>query len=199
LEDDAESKKPLLRAEPESIDFGNLTPGEGASVTISVYGGPGKVSVLSDQLRAFPAEWQEDQSCLEITLVAGSSGELIWDEFILQSNSDEVKVPVTARWTARIVETPVTETSAQQDVAQPQNNRPVSREERTFKGKSCSLCGRNFHYDINSGSWERCTCSWYQKVWNVSSHTYKELRYGVKDLPSYLEELWRVILGKEKW
>jgi hypothetical protein len=54
-------------------------------------------------------------------------------------------------------------------------------------------------YNIDSGSWERCTCSWYQKVWNIGSHSYKELHYSVKDIPSYLQELWRVILGKEKW
>ena len=199
LENNAASKIPVLRTEPRSIDFGNLGPGEGGSVTLNVYGGPGKVSVRSDQLKVSPTQWQEGQNNLEITLLGGSSGELIWDELILQSDNQELTVPVTARWTARIVETPITETIAPQIMSQPQKARTASKEERTFKGKSCSLCGRNFGYNIDSGSWEQCTCSWYQKVRNISLHTYKELRYGAKDIPSYLQELWRVLLGKEKW
>ena len=199
MEDEAESKDLLLKTDPGSIDFGNLSPGEEASVTLSVYGGPGKVSAHSDQLRVSPTQWQEEQSCLEITLLGGSPDELIWDELILQSDNQELRVPVTARWTVRIVETPISETIEPNVMLQSQEVKTISREERTFKGKYCSLCGRNFSYKIDSGSWEQCTCSFYQKVWNISSHTYKELRYGAKDIPSYLQELWRVLLGKEKW
>ena len=199
MEDDAEPKVLVLRTEPQSIDFGDLSPGEVASATINVYGGPGNVSVRSDQLKVSPQQWQEEQSSLEITLLGGSTGELIWDELILQSDNQELKVPVTARWMARTVETPTSGTIAPRVMSQPQEARVASKEERTFRGKSCSLCGRNFGYNIDSGSWEQCTCSWYQKVRNISLHTYKELRYGAKDIPSYLQELWRVLLGKEKW
>ncbi len=198
MEDKSKSKASLLKSEPQSIDFGSLSPGQGASATLNVYGGPGKVSVRSDQLKVSPLQWQEEESTLEITLLGGSSGELIWDEVALQADNQELRVPVTARWMEYTVETLMSE-DIEVTVAHPQEAGRNSREERTFRGKSCSLCGRNFGYNIDSGSWERCTCTWYKMVGNMSSRIVRELRYGAKDLPSYLQELWRIVLGKEKW
>lgn len=198
MENDAESKVLLLRADPQSIDFGNLSPGQGASFTLKVQGGPGKVSVRSDQLKVSPLQWQEEASTLEITLSGCSPGELIWDEVALQMDNQELRVPVTARWLEHAVETPISE-PIEAVVAQRPGAARISKEERTFRGKSCSLCGRNFGYDIDSGAWEQCRCTRYQMVVNMSSRIVRELRYGAKDLPSYLQELWRVILGKEKW
>ena len=196
MENEPESK--TLKYEPQSIDFGCLSSGKGASATIKVYGGPGKVTVRSDQLKPSPMTFESGDKLIEITLLPGTSGELIWDEFVLQTDTEECLVPVTARWVEKAAEaTP--EQSIELAVAPIKASERSSKEERTFKGKSCSLCGRNFGYNIDSGSWERCTCSWYQKAWNIGSHSYKELRYGAKDIPSYLQELWRVILGKEKW
>lgn len=198
MENEPESKASLLKSEPQSIDFGSLNPGKGASVTLNVHGGPGKVSVRSDQLKVSLATFEYGDNILEITLLAGVSGELIWDEIILQMDNQELRVPVTARWLEHAVETPISET-IEAVVAQRPEAARISKEERTFRGKSCSLCDRNFGYNIDSSSWERCTCTWYQMVGNMSSRIVKELRYGAKDLPSYLRELWRVIRGKEKW
>jgi hypothetical protein len=196
LENEPESK--ILKSEPQSIDFGSLIPGKGASVTFNVHGGPGKVSIRSDQLKASPATFENGDNILEITLLPGVSGELIWDEFILQTNNEACRVPVTARWTERTAETAL-EQNIEPAIAPTEELGRSSKEERTFIGKSCSLCGRNFGYNVDSGSWERCTCTWYQMVRNMSSRIIKDLRYGAKDIPSYLQELWRVILGKEKW
>ena len=198
MENDPEANSSGLDIEPQSIDFGSLNPGQGATVMLNVHGGPGKVSVRSDQLKVSPLQWQEKQSNLEVTLLGGSSGELIWDVVALQMNNQEFIVPVTARWIEHVCETPISETLEAVTAQLPEVTR-ILKEERTFKGKSCSLCGRNFGYNIDSGSWEQCTCSWYQMVINMSSRIIKGLRYGVKDLPSYLRELWDVILGKEKW
>ncbi len=198
MENEDKVNASLLTCEPQSIDFGSLNPGQGVSVTLRVRGGPGKVSVRSDQLNVSPLQWQEQENALEVTLLGGSSGELIWDEVALQTDTQELRVPVTARWTEHKAEVPVVE-NTETAVAQPQQVVRSSEEVRTFKGRSCSLCSRNFGYNVDSGSWERCTCTWYQMVGNMSSRIVRELRYGAKDLPSYLQELWRVILGKEKW
>ena len=198
MENEPKSKASLLKSEPQSIDFGSLSPGKGASVTVNIHGGPGKVSVRSDQLKVSPSQWQEEENALEISLLAGVSGELIWDEIILQTDTQELRVPVTARWTEHTTEITL-EPNIETTVAPPEKAGRSSEEDRTFRGKSCSLCRRNFGYNIDSGSWERCTCTWYQMVGNMSSRIVRELRYGAKDLPSYLQELWRVILGKEKW
>jgi hypothetical protein len=198
LEDEPKQKESLLISKPQNIDFGNLHPGMGASATLNIHGGPGRVSVRNDKLKVSLATFEKGDTILEITLLPGNSGELIWDEFILEINTGEWRVPVTARWTEQTAETTL-ERNIETTITITEKPRLNSKEERTFKGKSCSLCGRNFGYNIDSRSWERCTCSWYQKVGNISSHTYKELRYGVKDIPSYLQELWRIIMGKEKW
>jgi hypothetical protein len=198
LDNDAEVKSSNLDIEPSSIDFGSLSPGQGATITINIHGGPGNVSVHSDQLKVSPLQWDEDQSNLDVTLMGGSSGELLWDEVALQINNQKYIVPVTARWKEQLGETQISYTPEAIEAQIPKATNH-SKDDRTFRGKSCSFCGRNFSYNIDCGSWEQCTCSWYQKVWNISSHTYKELRYGVKDIPTYLQELWRVLLGKEKW
>ena len=198
MENESKAKTSVLEFEPQSIDFGSLGPGQGATVTLDVHGGPGKVSVNSDQLNVSLTSFEYGDNKLEIALLGGSSGELIWDEIILQTDTSEFRVPVTARWTEQTTEISL-EQNIETIVAHPQETKRSSKEERTFSGKSCSLCGRNFGYNIDSGSWERCTCTWYQMVVNMSSRIVRELRYGAKDIPSYLEELWRVLLGKEKW
>jgi len=197
LENEPKSKAPLLICEPQSIDFGSLNPGKGSSVTINIHGGPGKVSVRNDQLKVSSSQWQEEENALEISLLAGASGELIWDEIILQTDTGEFRVPVTARWTELSTEA-THEQNIETTVAPPEEVGRNSEENRTFMGKSCSLCGRNFGYNIDTGSWERCKCTWYQMVGNMSSRTVRELRYGAKDIPHYLQELWSVILGKQK-
>jgi hypothetical protein len=195
MENRPESK--ILKSEPQSIDFGSLSPGQGASATINVRGGPGKVSVRNDQLKASPATFENGDNILEITLLPGVSGELIWDDFILQTDDEECQVPVTARWSGRAVETTLEQVIETAPIPN-EKQRRAFKEERTFKGKSCSLCGRNFGYEIDSGSWERCTCTWYQMVGNMSKRIIAEIRLGFKELPSNIKEVWGIVQGKEK-
>jgi|GEM_PF-4122051 len=188
----------ILKLEPTSIDFGNLSSGMGASAAINIKNCPSKISVHNDQLKASLITFANGDNTIEITLLPGTAGGLIWDELIIQKDSEEFRVPITARWIEN-----TTEVTPRQSIEASTTSIKVPsqcfEEERTFKGKSCPLCNRNFPYNVVSGSWERCTCSWYQKIWNIGSYSYKELRYGVKEIPSYIKELWRIILDKEKW
>lgn len=201
-----------LKYEPQSIDFGDLHSGTGASGKLNLNGGPGKVVVRSDQLKVSPIAFEYGESLIEIILSPGNSGELIWDELILQTDTKEYRVLITARWVEKTAETmqgkkpeplitPITPIEKQKnETPTVPIEKPVKRftEDRTFQGKSCWRCNKNFKYDENTGMWGKCTCTWYQMAWNITKQSVKEIRYGAKDIPSYLQELWRIILGKEK-
>jgi len=195
--DGTESKEGLTIT-PQSIDFGSLSHGQGATVTLNIRGGPGEVTVFSDHCKVAPTSFASEGGDIEITLLGGSSGELVWDDIVLKTDAQEIRVPVTARWELPELERPV-DTNAEPAVAQPAEIKTPLKEERTFKGRACPRCGRNFAYDTNSMSWEECTCSWYEVIRNMSVRIYRDLRYGVKELPSYVQEIWRIIIGKEKW
>jgi len=214
----AESEVDPLVVKPQSIDFGSLSHGQGATVTLNIRGGPGNVAFSSDHFRVTPTSFTHDGSDVEITLLGGSSGELVWDEIVLQTDAQEIRVPVTARWEVRelerLVDTPAQipvttrrevrepdrpiDTTTQAPIIQQTKARAHSKDQRTFKGRVCSRCGKNFAYDENAGAWEQCSCNWYQMLVNMSTHLITELRLGIKYLPSALKETWYVLLGKEK-
>lgn len=189
-----------LTVTPQSIDFGRLSHGQGAAATLNVRGGPGSITALSDHLKISPTSFSPEGGDIEVTLLSGSSGELVWDDIILKTDAQEITIPVTARWGLPEVEGSV-DMGARVAIAQYAETKMPSKveKERTFKGRACSRCGRNFAYDTNSMSWEECTCNWYQVIRNMSVRIYKDLRYGIKDFPAYVQEIWRIILGKEKW
>ena len=180
-----------MKSEPENVDFGCLKPGEGGNITLKVCGGPADVLTHTDQLQIVTPNFGAEGCEVQVTLLPGSAGDLIWDNVILRGDNDEVSILVTARWEEQevIEATPIPLT--QQTV-------PEVHEERRWKGRRCSRCGKNFAY-LDSGEWEQCDCTWYEVGINVSSSIIRDLRHGIKELPSYCQELWRVILGKEKW
>lgn len=180
-----------MKSEPETIDFGCLKPGEGGNITLKVCGGPADVMTHTDRLQIVPSNFGTEDSEAQVTLLPGSAGDLIWDNVILRGDNGEVLILVTARWEEQEVIEATPTPPAQQTVLEVQ-------EERRWKGRRCSRCGKNFAY-LESGEWEQCNCTWYEIIINMSSSIIRELRYGIKDLPSYMQELWRVILGKEKW
>jgi len=164
--------EPLLKVEPENIDFGCLKPGEGGNVTLKVCGGPGDVLVHTDQLKIVPINFGIENSELQVTLLAGSAGELIWDNIVVKGENGELSLLVTARWEEKdTIEAPPT--------PPPQPVSPQVQEKRGWKGRKCSRCGKNFAY-LDLGSWEQCHCTWYQVGINTSSRIIKELRYGIK-------------------
>ncbi len=196
--DEAEFKTNSLEVIPESINFGNLSPGQSATVTVLVRGGQGNIIFPNDLFKITPTDFVIEGSDVQITLLSGSSGELIWDEIVLQTSTHEIKVPITARWEVHEFERSL-DTSVEPPVIQRVEKNARLKEKRNFKGRACSRCGKTFTYDIDSTSWEECTCNWYQIIRNLSVRVYKDLRFGIKEFPSYVQEMWRIIVGKEKW
>lgn len=197
MENELEHDASSLEIEPQSIDYGCLTSGQEVTAELNVSGGPGKVSVGCDQVIISPTSFDQGEHTLKITLLGGRSGELICDEITLTTDAQELKVPVTARWANIIVQTPSSE-NIESATPHPSEKVQNSGEHRTFIGKSCALCGKNFCYYSNSGTWEQCNCNVAQKTINITRRIIIDLRMGAKEIPSYLEETWRLILGKER-
>ncbi len=193
-----------LKVEPENIYFGSLKPGNGGNAALRVSGGPGDILVHNDRLKVMPSSFGNEDTEIQVELLAGSAGELIWDNIVLKGQGGEIAVLITARWEGfapePVVNKPlVIAPAVEVNDASILSGTQVSPSVRPWIGRRCSRCHKNFAYDANVHDWEQCRCNWYQMAINMSLHIIKELRYGIKDLPSYIEELWRVILGKEKW
>jgi hypothetical protein len=214
-----------LSVEPHGIDFGCLKPREGANATLRVNGGPGQVIVHNDRLRVTPPKFGQESTELQLILLGGSAGELIWDDIVLQGDNDELKVLVTARWEHTIAPKPKFERKLTwepepglEPVAVPksvpinklpaeeketQTMKPeVSRDEaekRTFKGKTCRWCGKNIRYDGDSQSWKPCkTCRGARIPIAVLLRISKEFYLGLKEVHSSMAEIWDTLLGKEE-
>ena len=201
-----------LWVEPQGIDFGSLKPGYEASATLKVVGGPGQVMVHSDRLRVTPVSFGLESTELQLMLLAGSAGELMWVDVLLRGNAGELKVLVTARWEELSVPMPEPE---QVSVLEPIPARPPpvegeeeqepeptltenEGEKRTFKGKTCRWCGRNIHYDTNSRSWKPCrTCQGARIPMGVILRLSREFYLGAKELRPALMEIWETLIGKE--
>jgi hypothetical protein len=215
--DELPEKRVSLWVEPQGIDFGNLRPGRGANATLQVAGGPGQVVVHSDRLTVTPVGFGLESTELQLTLAAGAAGELMWDDILLQANTDELKVLVTARWEELGDSTPDPEpASVSMAVLQPAPSKPlppVQREEeqkpkavlnedegkkRTFKGRKCRWCGKNIYYDTNSRSWKACkSCRGARMPLGLMLRLSREFYLGTKELRPALTEIWETLIGKE--
>lgn len=209
-----------LSVEPQGIDFGNLKPGDGANATLRVSGGPGQVIVHSDRLRVTPISFGSESTELQLTLLSGSVGELIWDDILLQGDAAELKVLVTARWEEVIGPKPEPKPMPQPEpepVPEPIPVKPLPVEkdkerqkakaglsrnkigERTFKGRACPWCGKNIRYDTNSQSWKPCgTCKGARIVVSVILRISREFYLGARELGPSVREIWGILVGKEK-
>lgn len=213
-----------LSVEPQGIDFGCLKPGDEANATLWVSGGPGQVIVHSDRLRVAPPTFGSESIELQLTLLGGSAGELIWDDILLRGDSGEIKILVTARWEEVIIPKPKVESKPKPEpmpeperVYEPipvkpfggekeketQETKPrvsgTPIEERTFKGKTCRWCGKNLRYDTNSHSWKPCeTCKGACIPVSVILRISKEFYLGMKEFGPSMVEIWEVLMGKEK-
>lgn len=197
MENESKSRTDLLEIKPQNINYGCLSPGQETMVMLNVSGGPGKVTFSSPQLSVSPTSFECGDHKLEITLSGGHSGELMWDEITLVTETQTLTVPVIARWNGIASQILLSENIESATTKHAEEKRG-SGEQRTFKGKSCSLCGRNFSYDSGKGTWEQCECNWYHKGVNVSKRIIIDLKSGRKELPIYLKETWRLVIGKEK-
>ena len=202
------------KIEPESIDFGCLKPRNGANATLKLSGGPGQVIVHSDRLRVTPISFGSESTELQLTLLGGDMGELIWDDILLRGDAGELKVLVTGWW-EEVIE-PSSLESEPVSVPEPMPLKPLSEvaqketqeteprirgngtEERIFKGRACRWCGRNIRYDTNSHSWRRChNCRGAGIVVSIILRMSKETYGGVKELRRAIVEIWEVLIGKQ--
>jgi len=205
-----------LTVNPRRIDFGCLKPGSGANAILRVSGGPGQVIVHSDRLKVTPISFGPQSIELQLTLLDGSVGELIWDDVLLRGGSGELKVLVTARWEGVIEPKPKLEPEPL-PVGEPMPPKPLSRQKeketqttkpevsgnqtegRTFTGKTCRWCGNNIRYDSNSQLWKPCkTCRGARIPISVLLRISREFYLGLKEVRSSMAEIWDTLQGKEK-
>ena len=159
-----------FKVEPGNIYFGSLKPNNGKNAVLKVTGGPGDVLVYNDRFKVTPSSFGKEDTEIQVSLIAGSAGELIWDNIVFRGPSSEITVLVTALWEGfapELVPEPFTPISGTQ----------ISTSERPWKGRKCSQCDKNFAYDTNVHEWEHCTCNWYQKVIVKIRRVIRGLRY----------------------
>ena len=199
-----------LWVEPQRLDFGILKPGHGANATLKVAGGPAQVTVHSDRLRVTPTSFGLERTELQLTLLPGSAGELMWDDVLLQGKGGELKVLVTARWEELSppmpepeqvsIPEPAPATMPKQEQEQVPDLAPTENQVdgRTFKGKKCRWCGKNIHYDSDSHSWKPCkTCRGPRIPVGMITRLSREFYLGMKELRPALTEIWETLIGKE--
>lgn len=94
-----ESAKPKpLTVEPRFIDFGCLKFGEGASATLQANGEPVVEVKAGNRLKITLLKSGPAKTLVKLQLSSGAGGESIREEVVLQGNTGEVRVTVTARW-----------------------------------------------------------------------------------------------------
>jgi hypothetical protein len=199
MENEPEPK--TLKYEPQSIDFGCLIPGKGASATINVYGGPGKVSIRNDQLRASPSIFENKDSEIEITLSAGIPGELIWDEIILRTETQEVNVPVIARWELLpALDTPATDLTTESpavkvDEISASSGNQGSAFTRQWVGRKCPRCHKNLFYDLKIHGWEQCRCDYSSHTKEGLGNLHTKGKYATKDTSTRIVTIVLIIIA----
>jgi len=161
--------------------------------------------VNSDHLKVTPLSFDTENNELQVVLLAGSAGELIWDYIVLQSEKDELRVLVTARWEqyppqiSYSLDGKLTASPSEVDVTSTPDLDTLPLE-RTFKGRTCWVCGRNICYDSKTGVWlEHKNCQGVRAVGHFIMSLCREVYEGRKYLVSSLKLTWDIIIGKEKW
>lgn len=86
-----------LSANVEQLEFGILSPGQGASAELEVQGGPGQVVVTSDQLRVWPLQFGPGPTRLRVEVKPLSSG-VLWTSLKLVAPGESLEIPVLAQW-----------------------------------------------------------------------------------------------------
>ena len=154
---------PQLVVDPESINLGCLEPGEGATSSIKITGGPVIAIVGNDRIKVDPVKIEQEQGIMRIEVQAGVEGDLLWDEIILQRGSEEKRVVVTAWWEYATSEIVVE--SDQPPVPQGIYTSRESDTKRLYEGRVCLFCGRNRRYDSESRTWLKCEyCKSYNNI-----------------------------------
>jgi hypothetical protein len=188
-----------LSVEPSAVDFGCLRPGEDASATLRVSGGPVSVVVVNDQLTVSPVSLGAEGGTLQLRLLKGTAGQLVWDCLVLQATDRSLEVPVTAYWHEASGEQRAEAATPPVEECGVDKTDGAFRSERTYKGRSCRYCGSNLRYDASSGIWHECQeCRGMRKVFSLVARFSRELGEGFKESRAILAETWEALKEKEK-
>jgi len=88
-----------IQVSREALGFGELKPGQGTQETFTVSGGPGQVKIGSDVVTVEPETFGPNETTLTVIVKAGVDGQVLWDALTLESETENVNVDLTARWT----------------------------------------------------------------------------------------------------
>jgi hypothetical protein len=86
-----------LQATPSRLDFGLLAPGQAAKGVFDIQGGPGRVLLESDQLRAAPVQFGSGTTRVQVEAKPLRGG-LLWTSLKLVTAGETLEVPVLAQW-----------------------------------------------------------------------------------------------------
>jgi len=93
----APSSVSSLQAAPASLDFGLLAPGQSAKGEFAIQGGPGRVIIESDQVRAAPMQFGFGTTRVQVEANPLNGG-LLWTSLKLVTSGETLEVPVLAQW-----------------------------------------------------------------------------------------------------
>lgn len=195
------------------VDFGHLRAHEDAQKTLILLENIDSVASENTKLNFTLSKTNHEEQAVKISVKGAASGEMLWDEAILNGEGTKIRMIILAYWDendstdkpgqkvgtkTNIVEQGVTKpTLFIEEKLKPQESikKDISR---TFRGRKCETCNKNFNYDETISDWENCNCRWYEKIVNILRNYYREVRSGYREIPSFLKEVWELILGKTK-
>jgi parallel beta-helix repeat protein len=90
-----------LAVSVNSLDLGNLPPGQAARATFQVQGGPGEIVVEADQLQVAPQRFSAGTTSVEVLAQPLAAG-VLWTTLKLVTVRETLEVPVLARWDAPV-------------------------------------------------------------------------------------------------
>ena len=89
--------KPLI-CDKDVIDFGLLKCGQSAQATLKVSGYLKQAFAVDKILNLVCTNTDSNETLVKVILPTGHPGKIVHDKIILQSNREELTIPVTAQW-----------------------------------------------------------------------------------------------------
>lgn len=192
------------------VDFGHMHTRHDGSRSFVVGSGIEAVVSKNPNIVATLSLTNPEKPKVMLSIGGADSGEILWDEVILKDGETNRQVIVFAYWDDETSEDNSIDNIDIPDSTSDKERELVSQRityievaheatPRTFKGRKCETCGKNFKYAAIPSEWEKCTCRWYEKMANLIHYAFRELRSGYKEIPLFLKETWSIIMGKAKW
>jgi len=214
-----------ITVKPSFIDFGYLKPLISPKATLNLEGGPVTILSSNERIKVVPLEILEETGIIEVNVVGGEEGDLIWDSIEIRGSGVSVMVPVICNWDeglANVKSDTLREPGEAAEIPSPvkQGSRvivdetdkpglgsvpevstsPISvSQSRDFIAPVCPICRRNLVYDSNTKSWLRCEKCKSNVVGSLAGLAAEEGSKGIEDLKKTAKDFWEVITGKKPW